>query len=323
LDVAAHSPGSAVLPAPANGRRMRRTRRDPIDVADEPSEQATPGTGDPGETGSSNGHSEPDRTSRRAARSERRVRPRAPRAEKVATSLDSASADLGDLAEDSPPASDASVAAAEALVISLSGKKPNRGSRTAKRARRKQEDAATALKSASDNPALGALNRHLNMMMQQLGTAHRMIGRIAAERDALRQQLADLQGIPVDAIVVTSLGVPAEQPVSASKSVEPQAKTGLSRFNYFGGDDVVVMRKRRQMFVLGLLLVVLLLGFAARMGALQMPDKFSRDSLSGLPFIGDFMAIFLAGWMFFRVIRVGSKGVKWVFPSEDARRRRR
>jgi hypothetical protein len=62
------------------------------------------------------------------------------------------------------------------------------------------------MKSADDHPALGALNRHLNMMVQQLGTAHRVIGRVAAERDAFRQQLADLQGIPVEAIAVTSLG---------------------------------------------------------------------------------------------------------------------
>jgi hypothetical protein len=307
---------------------VRRTRHDPVDVADDLSEQAalTSETGDPGEPVSSNGHAEPHHPSRRAARGERRVRPRAPRAEKGATSPDSDSAglDTDKLAEDSPPASDASVAAAEALVIDLSGKKPNRGRRTAKRARRKQEDAAAALRgSGDDNPALGALNRHLNMMMQQLGTAHRLIGRIAAERDALRQQLADLQGVPVEEIVVTSLGAPAIQPTSAPKPVESKPPTGISRFNYFGGDDVALMRKRRQTFVLGLLLIVLILGFSIRMGAVQMPDKFSRDSLSGLPFIGDFMAIFLAGWMFFRVIRVGSKGVKWVFPSDDPRRRRR
>ncbi|MDF3018661.1 MAG: hypothetical protein K0R44_3886, partial [Thermomicrobiales bacterium] len=90
----------------------------------------------------------------------------------------------------------------------------------------------------------------LNMMMQQLGTAHRVIGRIAAERDALRQQLADLQGIPVEEIVVTTIGASSEQPSSAVKPSEPPPKSGLSRLNYFGGEDVVVMRKRRQMFVL-------------------------------------------------------------------------
>jgi hypothetical protein len=39
--------------------------------------------------------------------------------------------------------------------------------------------------------------------------------------------------------------------------------------------------------------------------------------------IGDFMSIFLVGWLFFRFIKISGKGVKWVFPSEDQKRRRR
>jgi hypothetical protein len=218
---------------------------------------------------------------------------------------------------------DSAAAAAEALVISMSGKKPNRGTRTLKRARRKQQDAAAAVAGADDNPALGALNRHLNMMMQQLGTAHRVIGRIAAERDALRQQLADLQGIPVEEIVVTTIGASSDQPTSAAKPSEPQPKSGLSRFNYFGGEDVAVMRRRRQMFVLALLLLVVILWLSSKMGFWQMPSNLSRDSLTGLPYIGEFMTYFLAGWLLFRFVRVGSKGVQWVFPSDDPRRRRR
>ena len=227
--------------------------------------------------------------------------------------------------EGSPPAPDASTAAAEALVMTLSGKKPNRGTRTTKRARRKQDDAAAALAGADDNPALGALNRHLTMLTQQLGTAHRVIGQIAAERDALRQQLADLHGIPVEEIAVTSLGTSMEQSTnpSAPKPVEPKPATGMARFNYFGHDDVVVMRKRRQAFALGLVILVLVLWVESRMGAWHMPDNLSRDSLTGLPVIGQVMPIFLTGWMFFRVIKVGSKGVRWVFPSDDPRRRRR
>jgi len=228
------------------------------------------------------------------------------------------------LADGSLPATDEAAAAAEALVIDLSGKKPNRGARTARRARKKQEDAAAALSGTANNPALGALNRHLNMMMQQLGTAHRLIGRISAERDALRQQLADLQGIPVDQIVVTSLGAATDQPSSGTKHhVEPRQSTAVSRFNYFGGDDIALVRKRRQMLVGVVLIVVLILWWTARMGYWVMPDNLSRDSITRVPFIGEFMSYFLAGWLFFRFVRVSSKGVKWVFPSEDPRRRRR
>ena len=308
-----------------NGKRERRSRRvastrDRIEVDD-------PATGADGPDGGelATVPSRRDREDRRTARAERRHRPRAPRAELTAAPVSPATAvdNENELEGDSGPVPEVATAAAEALVINLSGKKPNRGARTLKRARRKQQDAAAALAGSDDNPALGALNRHLNMMMQQLGTAHRVIGRIAAERDALRQPLADLQGIPVEEIVVTTIGASTEQTSSAARPTEPQPKTGLSRLNYFGGEDIAVMRKRRQMFVLGLLLLIVILWLASRMGFWQMPSNLSRDSLTGLPYIGEFMTYFLAGWLLFRFVKVSSKGVKWVFPSDDPRRRRR
>jgi hypothetical protein len=35
------------------------------------------------------------------------------------------------------------------------------------------------------------------------------------------------------------------------------------------------------------------------------------------------MPLFLAGWLFYRVFRVSSRGVRWIFPSEDQKRRRK
>jgi hypothetical protein len=306
-----------------NGKRERRSRRVASTLNQVDGDQ--PPTAAEGVDGTASPIA-PQRTlreDRRTARGERHQRPRAPRAELIAAPVSPTTAAENELAGDSPPVSEAAAAAAEAHVINLSGKKPNRGTRTLKRARRKQQDAAAAVAGADDNPALGALNRHLNMMMQQLGTAHRVIGRIAAERDALRQQLADLQGIPVEEIVVTTIGASSEQPSSAVKPSEPPPKSGLSRLNYFGGEDVAVMRKRRQMFVLALLLVIVILWFSSRIGFWQLPSNLSRESLTGLPYIGEFMSYFLAGWLLFRFVRVSSKGVKWVFPSEDVRRRRR
>ena len=210
------------------------------------------------------------------------------------------------------------------------------------------------MKGADDHPALGALNRHLNMMVQQLEIAHRVIGRVAAERDAFRQQLADLQGIPIEAIPATPLGQSqsrhsrtkagqsANQPGSPAQGIavalpgqtegqvsiatdadEPSSPSFMSRLNYFSVDDIAVARKRRQRFALGLLLLVLIFGLAIRLGIMQLPDNLSRESLTAIPLIGDFLSIFLVGWLFFRFIRVSSKGVKWVFPSEDQKRRRR
>jgi hypothetical protein len=263
---------------------------------------------------------------RRAARAESGKRPSVPRTE----------SDAGDAESEAPPQDDSASAAfavataelqAEAAVpvINLTGS-GKRGARTVRRATKKEQAATAAVEAADDNPALGALNRHLNMMMQQLNTAHRVIGRVAAERDALRQQLADLQGIPVEEIVVSTIGTSTEQSAQPTKSLPPSTTTQqskMARLNYFGGDDVAVMRKRRQKLVISLLGFIVVLWIASRMGLWALPDKLSRDSLGDLPYVGDFMTIFLAGWLFFRVIRVSSKGVKWVFPSEDQRRRRR
>jgi hypothetical protein len=314
-DVSVNGANADLTAPPSNGRRERRTRRNSVEAGLPPTAEAA----------ESNGHGDPDRKSRQLVRAQRVDRPRAPRAKKIPGSLDYDTASEDELADGSPPATDASAAAAEALVIDLSGKKPNRGTRTLKRARKKQEDAAAALAGATTDPALGALNRHLNMMMQQLGTAHRVIGRIAAERDALRQQLANVQGIPVDEIVVTSIGVSSDQPSSSTPKhhVESKPASGVSRFNVFVADDVSVMRKRRQMLVVVILLIMVVLWWTARMGIWVMPDNLSRESVTRVPFIGDFMSYFLAGWLFFRFVRVSSKGIKWVFPSDDPRRRRR
>ena len=384
------APDNGVAPAPINGRHARPSAEESIDVEPSAIEEIGPGSGDSSEAVESNNVEDPGRESRRIARAEdrqiaraeKRRRPRAPLAEKMAAPRDSTTANDGELSEDSPPAPIASSEAAEALTLSLSGKKRSSGARTARRAQSKQESAAAAMEAADDHPALGALNRHLNMLVQQLETAHRVIGRVAAERDVLRQQLADLQGTPVEAIAVTSLDQTksrrsrakagqsadrsespvdrSESPVDRSESPadrsespadrsespvegiavsvpgptenrrsrapdsdEPSPPSGLARINYFSVEDIAVARKRRQMFALALLVVLVGLWVAGRMGALQVPSNLSRESLTQVPLIGELMTFFLAGWILFRIVRVGGKGVKWVFPSDDQKRRRR
>jgi hypothetical protein len=101
---------------------------------------------------------------------------------------------------------DASAVAADAVAVEASGKNRTRGLRTTRRGQRKHQRAAARVQQAGEDPGLGALNRQLKMVVEQLETAHRLIGRFTAERDALRQQLADLQGVPVEDIVITSTG---------------------------------------------------------------------------------------------------------------------
>jgi hypothetical protein len=125
--------------------------------------------------------------------------------------------------------------------------------------------------------------------------------------------------------VVTSIGASKENEDRPEKTREPaelQPPSAMARFNYFRHDDIQVMRRRRQVAALCVLSVVLVLWLLSRMGIWQMPDNVSKDSLSGLPLIGELMSYFLAGWVFYRIVRVGGKGVKWVFPTDQKRRRR-
>jgi septal ring factor EnvC (AmiA/AmiB activator) len=62
-----------------------------------------------------------------------------------------------------------------------------------------------------ETPGFGALNRQLTQLTEQLGSVHRLIGRIAAERDAFRRQLADLQGIPVEDVPIPPVGAAKEE----------------------------------------------------------------------------------------------------------------
>lgn len=248
-----------------------------------------------------------------------RRRPRAPQAERLAA----AAKPDGQPAAVEAGGPAAGPADAAPLLLLDPDTAERRAAKTATRARRKQQTAADAVANADDNPALGALNRHLNQMMQQLNTAHRVIGRVAAERDALRQQLADVRGIPVEEITVTTIGAataPAGRPAAPDT---PRTPSPLARLNFFGGEDIALMRKRRQMFVMSLIFIAVAVAVAARQLHWSMPADISKNGLAALPFIGQFMTLFLAGWLVYRVVRVSSKGVRWVFPTDDRRRRKR
>jgi hypothetical protein len=206
---------------------------------------------------------------------------------------------------------DAVAVGTEAGVV---GKPNRRRANTAEKARRKNTSAP------SEESLL--LVRQLSLTSQQLNAAHRVIGRLSAERDILRQHFADAVGIPVHEVVIATDTDAAEV---AQKKVHVEAKppSRMEKLNYFGGNDYAQMRRRRQAFVLVLFGVVMVLWGLSRAGYWSMPDNISRDSLGSVPLIGDLMTYFLAGWLFFRVAKVSSKGIRWVFPSDSRQRRRR
>jgi hypothetical protein len=194
------------------------------------------------------------------------------------------------------------------------GKANRRRANTAERARRKNTSAV--------NEESLLLVRQLSLTSQQLNAAHRVIGRLSAERDILRQHFADAVGIPVNEVVIAT-ETDAAEAVQKKVHVEAKPPTRMEKLNYFGGNDYAQMRRRRQTFVAVLFAVVMVLWGLSRAGYWSMPDNISRDSLGQVPLIGDLMTYFLAGWLFFRVAKVSSKGVRWVFPSDNRQRRRR
>jgi hypothetical protein len=96
--------------------------------------------------------------------------------------------------------------------------------------------ATTAVIPEQNAPSLGALNRQFTMVTQQLTAAHQVIGRVAAERDALRQHLAELQGIPVEEVLVTATAPSPATPTKPTDLLagEPLAASLLARLNAFG-----------------------------------------------------------------------------------------
>jgi cell division protein FtsB len=278
----------------------------------------------------------PDKKGRRAARATRRAddeRPRSPRSLRSIVLPPVQPAGENGKAERDSDSRNGAALLNETTVLDLKGKG---GAKTAARVQKRQQAAAVALDNLDHDAALGALNRHLNTVTQQITAAHRVIERVTAERDALRQQIADLKGVPVDEIVVTAVAAaptsnPRAHPERARhehgngnghEPLESPAPSLFQRLNFFGGEDFEQMRKRRQLFVLGLAVIGGILAVIAKQVGWSMPENISRDSLSALPVLGNLMSVFLAGWVMYRIVRVSSKGVRWVFPSEPRTRHR-
>jgi hypothetical protein len=300
-----------------NGRRDGKRRRDSRQVMYVPTETLTL------DNGAAQAESD-DGQDRRAGRADRRAEAKRSRTPRMSRSTKRTFGDETKVVE-SEGAADANGngSAAPLPVLDLKG----RGSaRTAARVQKRQEAAASAIDELDGDAALGAINRHLNVLTQQVTAAHRVLGRVAAERDALRQQVADLQGIPVEEVIVSNIaatnGTSAPARHESHAELEPHERSRMEKLNYFGGDDFELMRKRRQIFVLSLAIIGGFLAMVARQMGWSFPDDISRDSLSALPFLGNLMTVFLAGWVFYRVVRVASKGVRWVFPAEHRARRR-
>ena len=218
--------------------------------------------------------------------------------------------------------------------------------RTVERLRVQKEQAEKAILSSPDvTAAVAPLVRHVNVITEQLNEAQMTIGRLTAERDALRQRLMDETGSfaeQIDRMVELDVReAERRQPklqriearengrVDEGETVDEPGRvkrffqqTGFIIPEDAGEAEFKQAARKRQIFA-----VVLLAAIGLGMWLYQRDgnsiDSFSRDSLAQIQYIGAFVQVIFVAWILFRMVRIGGKGAQWVFPKQNTRKRRR
>lgn len=173
---------------------------------------------------------------------------------------------------------------------------------------------------------LAPMIHHLGAMTKELTNAQRTIGRLVAERDALRKQVVELDGVPFE--------LPEDNTIRIAKEarVEARAIKQADRINVLETPPDVdpAIRaadagRRRRRIAAAIVLVLVASFYWADMQGWNLGDFLSKGGLSSIAYVGPFFNVFLAGWLLFRVVRVGGKGARWLFPEpeEPGRRQRR
>ncbi len=184
---------------------------------------------------------------------------------------------------------------------------------------------------------IAPLIRHVNGVTEQLNDAQINLGRIMAERDALRARLAAVEGVDVTDLAIIPItetaAVSVDKHGSRLQRIESRADDARSKGsskskvkNPLGVDPMATreemarVARRRQLLAIALFGAVgILLYINSREG--NDISKISRDSLADLQFVGVFFNMFFMVWMLYRVVRVGGKGAKWLFPHNQQQRR--
>lgn len=215
--------------------------------------------------------------------------------------------------------------------------------RAVERLRVQKEAAERAIFQAGEVTAVVApLVRHVNAVTEQLNESQVTLGRLSAERDALRMRLAEVEGVPVEQLDVVPLAerFGAEKPQArtaraggrateapASEQADTPALRLFRRAGVIIPDDASdeefkrAARKRQAIAIVAFAAIGVGMYLAQRNGA--DVSNLSRDSLGQIQYIGVVMQIFLVAWLFYRVVRVGGRGARWLFPQQNSRRRRR
>ena len=191
--------------------------------------------------------------------------------------------------------------------------------------------------------AVAPLVRHVNNVTMQLNEAQITIGRLTAERDALRHQLLDETGALAEQIDQQMSVDLKDSERRQNRLLRQEAREGepddgdepgrVSLFFRRAGliipDDAPEeafkqAARKRQILAFTILSVVVLVIWLYQRGG-QSIGNINRDSLAQIQGIGVIFQALLIAWMLYRVVRVGGKGARWLFPqqSQNTRRRKR
>ncbi len=200
----------------------------------------------------------------------------------------------------------------------------------ARSAKRRAKSTATPTLPVETNEeqqlALAPMVQHLGSMTKELTESQRTVGRLIAERDALRKQVSEMNGVPFE--------LPEENEIRIAKVARVEARAIKQAERSAEADDTpegdptaraAAAGRRRRLIALAVV-VVLASGFYwADMQGWNLGDFLSKGGLSNIDYVGPLFNVLIAGWLIYRIARVGGKGARWLFPEpeEPGRRRRR
>ncbi|HEU0114343.1 MAG TPA: Yip1 family protein, partial [Thermomicrobiales bacterium] len=218
---------------------------------------------------------------------------------------------------------------AEIEAIESADGKAKRVDRKAGRMDVQHAAAAEALTAIDpNNAAIAPLIRYVNAVSMHLNESQKTIGRLQIERDALRAQVLSLDADPIDAsrfaeIAKTGDAADGADAKQQRRSERQAAKAAAGDASEEASDEDATKSmddtgRKRRLIALGVLAAVGLVALATRV--MNHPvdlSNMSKGSLGGLAVVGQFMQVFLAGMIFYRLARIGGRAGRWLFPEND------
>lgn len=201
--------------------------------------------------------------------------------------------------------------------------------------------AATVDEEAGDHRTtlMMPLVRHMAMMTKELNEAHRALGQLGAERDALRRQVAELKGLTNSTVPALADGSPHPLPnkeavreankearleAKAAKQTERLAIVPVEELDPELGQRAAEVGRRRRLIALGIVSTLVLIYVVLWMTDNEPPlAAMGKDGLQSIAVIGPLMSLMMAGFLLYRIVRVGGKARGWLFPEPEKPRKRR